>query len=477
MMSDDADPAPGSPDPTPEPEGTPAPARRGGDPADAGWAAEVMRRNTRRTWLAPLLAVPIAQIAVEREIPGSFLPVGDLDLQVAREIAVNVLQAVDRVVASPDADLTDLEALDVLLLSLEYRTLLYQVVGFKGIIEELIGLPDGLSGEALVRRLARCVGERPEAPGRLAVFVSTLLEHLIAADRDYLPLPHSSFVEISRAFDRRCYALGLKTWADALRHASAMWTPPTWQGILMAHSAGAFKLVVQKLSTWDPPRPGAPSVAPRENRRSRRRAAREDPELVRLRDELESARKEAESARAEAALVRRREEELIRARGRAQAHAAELDARSGEMEDELEKTRRELRTALATLRRLQGPPIPEAPLPAPVAPPALPADLLRGKIVFLFSGEERAVAARLQAETLRTLGGEDVRVYDLHQGRPGPDVFPEGSIVVVDTRFVGHAHTEEIEARVRRSPPGVIFVPLRGGEGGLAARLAERLKG
>jgi hypothetical protein len=116
-------------------------------------------------------------------------------------------------------------------------------------------------------------------------------------------------------------------------------------------------------------------------------------------------------------------------------------------------------------------------LPAPVPPPPLPDDLLRGRTVFLFTGDERAAAARLQAESLRPLGGDDVRLYDLHQGRPGPDVFPAGSIVVVDTRFVGHKHSAEIEARVRRSPADVVYVPLRGGEGGLATRLVERLKG
>ena len=107
-MSGDAAPPPegGAQPPSPEPGETPGAGRRSGDPANLVWAADVMRRNTRRAWLAPLLAVPIAQIAVEREIPASFFAMEEVDLQVARDIAAAVLQATDRVVASPDADLT-----------------------------------------------------------------------------------------------------------------------------------------------------------------------------------------------------------------------------------------------------------------------------------------------------------------------------------------------------------------------------------
>ena len=55
----------------------------------------------------------------------------------------------------------------------------------------------------------------------------------------------------------------------------------------------------------------------------------------------------------------------------------------------------------------------------------------------------------------------------------GPEVFPPGSVVVVDTRFAGHSHTNEIEARVRRSD-GVEYFALQA-ERGLARKLAERL--
>jgi hypothetical protein len=105
----------------------------------------------------------------------------------------------------------------------------------------------------------------------------------------------------------------------------------------------------------------------------------------------------------------------------------------------------------------------------------LPGDLLKGRTVFFFTGQPRTAAARAQAEALRALGPDDVRLYDLRQGRPGPDVFPPRSVVVVDTRFARHHHTDELEARVRRSE--VTYVALKAGEGGLAARLAERLAG
>ena len=95
-------------------------------------------------------------------------------------------------------------------------------------------------------------------------------------------------------------------------------------------------------------------------------------------------------------------------------------------------------------------------------------------MVFLFTGADRGVAVQAQTAALRGLGASKVRVYDLRRGRPGPDLFPAGSVVVVDIRFAGHSQTEEIEARARRSE-SVTFVLVQAGGGGLAAKLVERL--
>ena len=110
--------------------------------------------------------------------------------------------------------------------------------------------------------------------------------------------------------------------------------------------------------------------------------------------------------------------------------------------------------------------------PVPAEP--LPADLLRGRTVFFFTGQPRSAAARAQAESLRALGPEKIRLYEVRHGARGPEAFPPGSVVVVDTRFVGHSHTNEIEARIRRSD-GVEYFALQAGEGGLARKLADRL--
>lgn len=198
-------------------------------------------------------------------------------------------------------------------------------------------------------------------------------------------------------------------------------------------------------------------------------------ELTRLREALAAARSQAESARVDAASARRREAELVQARDRAQVGLTELRRRYEEQERQLRAAEGMVRALEATLSRVrQDSTLPKS-APAPVELPPLPNDLLRGRTVFFFTGQERPAAARAQADSLRALGASDIRLYDVRQGQPGPDVFPPGSVVVVDTRFVGHRHTDELEARVRRSD--VVYVPLQAGEGGLAAKLAQRLGG
>jgi hypothetical protein len=459
----------------------PAELERRWHESGARWAADLAHRQTRRSWLVPLLAVPTAQIAVASRVPPAFLLLSPDELESVRERARTVLAAADRSGADPGADLTADEALAALDLALSDRGLLSQVFALTRVTAELLGLPAGLAGEGLVRRLAQAITERPEPPAWLAVLALPLLDDLTREDkgREFVPLPHAFFTPIARAFDRRCYELGLRSWASALSHAATVWTAGTWHDALLAYSMGTVPSMLAGFLERTGPSERLPSAgqAPRSDSggtRSRRRDGAER-ELVRLREELAAAREQVEAARREAAAARLREAELIHARDRAQSRVGELTARTEELARRLHESQSQLQAERATLRRLSAAAAPEAPEPAPVSPAPLPDALLRGRTVFFFTGQERGAAARAQADALRALGAEDVRLYEFRQGRPGPDAFPAGAVVVVDVRFVGHQHTVDIEARVRRSD--VIYVPLQAGEGGLAARLAERLAG
>src|SRR5436309_1654591 len=199
------------------------------------WVANLSRHQPRRSWMVPLLAVPIGQVVTERNVPRSFFVYGEDVLNAARELGQAVLAIAERVTTDPEAQLTDDEAADVLELVLAHRAVLLQVLSSPSMVAELLSLPAGLAGDGLVRRLAKAIAERPEPPGRLAVLAASLLVELVdvARDRDYVPLPHSSFLAISRSLDLRCYQLGLRSWADGLRHAAAIWTAETWHGLLL----------------------------------------------------------------------------------------------------------------------------------------------------------------------------------------------------------------------------------------------------
>ncbi|MEO8448452.1 MAG: hypothetical protein ABI647_01605 [Gemmatimonadota bacterium] len=450
----------------------------GGDPR---WAVGLMRDQTRRSWLVPLLAVPIAQVVTASDMPRAFLPLEDEEVVEASDLGRAVLAAAERIQGSPGSELTPREALSVVGLAMLYHGLVGQLFLMRGVAAAMLRLPAGLAGEGLVRQLAGAIGERPETPARLAVLAEPLLSHLAREDRgrSFLPVPHAFFTPIARAFDRRCYELGFCNWADALRHAASVWTAEAWRGLLMAYAAGSIPALIQTFDEHDAgarPAPVVQALPPTGKPKGEKRWKRSDErELNQLRERLAAAETKAESARAAATAAQLREAELVHARDRAQARVIELSARVESFERDLKDVRGRLAVHEATIRRLTDPGTPEPTVPEPIAPPPLPTNLLHGRAVFFFTGVARGSVARAQAESLRALGAVDIRLYDMGQGRPGPNVFPPGSVVIVDVRFVGHSQTEEIEARVRRSD--VTYLVLQAGEGGLAARVAERLAG
>jgi len=93
--------------------------------------------------------------------------------------------------------------------------------------------------------------------------------------------------------------------------------------------------------------------------------------------------------------------------------------------------------------------------------------------VFLFTGQLRAAVAAEMGRELERIGAEDPQVHCVHKGTLGPETFPEDAVVVMDLRFLGHKHSERIEARARRS--GASYLPVKSGKGGLARAVAEAL--
>jgi hypothetical protein len=91
--------------------------------------------------------------------------------------------------------------------------------------------------------------------------------------------------------------------------------------------------------------------------------------------------------------------------------------------------------------------------------------------VFLFTGQLRGAVAAEMGRELERIGAEEPQVHIVHKGSLGPETFPEDAVVVMDLRFLGHKHSERIEARARRS--GANYLPVKSGKGGLARAVAE----
>lgn len=434
-------------------------------------AARIMRTQARRAWLVPLLAVPIVELVTAPEVPAEFLPYEGAVLDEARGAAGKMAAILARMADDPAAALTDDDAFTLISLAVGHRGVVELAMSHRGVVRQWLGMPGDLSGPGLVRRLSQAVRERPEPPALLGLAIAVLLAE-DRVDRQLVPLADGPYQDVTRALDERCYALGLRTWEDALRHAAAAWTPETWRGLLMTMALGTGRAARsvngegQGVTAERPPEPASPPRA----RSGRARRSQADLQTA---ERLAAAERERDAAKADATAARQREAELVSARDAARSRVVAQETRVAELERELQAVRGVRRALEADLRRLRGEPEPEP--PPVVAPEPIPADLLRGRPVYLFTGQVRAGAREEMAESLRAIGAEDLRVFHVDEGSPGPEVFPPGSLVVVDTRFAGHRHTDGLKSRAARSPD-VVYLSLQGGQGGLAVRVAERLR-
>lgn len=465
-------------DPTQPAEPAEPPSRPGAEPpaappepsrADLAWAGRLMREQAGASWLVPLLAVPLAEVIASPLLTDADLTRVFRDPAEVRAVWAGLAPRLSAVLGG-EATLDDRDALDLSNAVTWDRGVLALLVPARSVASDALGIDPQLSGPGLVRRLAEVIPTVPVPVAELAIRVEQLLWPLVESGTrvDFLPRAHTKFAAVTRAIDARCREAGLATWEDALRHAHAHWGTSGWRDLLF-RDAGPVQLYMDDVDAQlaETAKPAKADDAGhstrlhleerlRDTERSRDALAREAKELAGLRDEV--------------GRLRTQEGKLKEARDRAQARVKELEARVAE----LERMSREQQHELDTLRPPDAEP-PSRPVaePPPVEPPEvpLPADLLSGRRVFLFTGQLRGAVAAEMGRELERIGAEEPQVHIVHKGSLGPETFPEDAVVVMDLRFLGHKHSERIEARARRS--GASYMPVKSGKGGLARAVAE----
>ncbi|HJS46941.1 MAG TPA: hypothetical protein VJ773_03030 [Gemmatimonadales bacterium] len=475
---------PDAPDAPAEPPGSAAQSSRPAEPpaepsrSDLAWAGLLMREQAGASWLVPLLAPPLAEL-----IASPLLTDSDLTRVYREPAEVRAIWAAlaPRILAAVggEAPLDDRAALDLANAVTWDRGILALLVPARSVASDAMGLDPQLAGPGLVRRLAEVIPEVPVPLPEIALRVEQLLWPLVESGTrvDFLPRAHTRFAAVTRALDARCRAEGLAGWEDALRLAHGYWSGDGWRDLLL-RDAGPAQLYMDDVDAeLAANAKGKPAEAPDHSARLHLEARLRDTE--RSRDALAREAKELAGLREEVGRLRTQEGKLREARDRAQARVKELEARVAELERETRSQRHELDALRPSVAEPPGPAVPSSrpvqpsPSAVPVQPPEppLPADLLTGRRVFLFTGQLRAAVAAEMGRELERIGAEDPQVHCVHKGTLGPETFPDNSVVVMDLRFLGHKHSERVEARARRS--GANYLPVKSGKGGLARAVAE----
>jgi hypothetical protein len=428
-----------------------------------------MREQAGATWLVPLLAVPLAELVASPLVTDGDLSRVFRDPAEVRAAWAGLTPRLDEVIRG-DAGLVDRDALDLVNAVTWDRGALALLVPARAVATDAMGIDPLLSGPGLVRRLAEVIPSVPVPVAEIAIRVEQLLWPLVQAGTrvDFLPRAHSKFAAVTRALDARCREAGLVTWEDALRHSHQHWSGTGWRDLIF-RDLGPVQLYMDDVDAQfaapEKPARAEPDHSARLQLEERLR------DTERSRDALAREARELAGLREEVGRLRTQEGKLVEARGRAQARVKELEALVTDLERESQRQRHEL----ATFRPEPEPPEPSEP-PQPSQPPEppeppLPSDLLTGRRVFLFTGQLRAAVAAAMGRELERIGAEDPQVHCVHKGTLGPETFPEDAVVVMDLRFLGHKHSERIEARARRS--GANYLPVKSGKGGLARAVAE----
>lgn len=441
------------------------------------YAGRRMRSRARDTWLIPLVAVPLGELAL------SALYSDEVVRGLTGHDPVRVKQDARRLEAifgndegRENGELSDAEALLLVEFTYELRALLQGVLHPAPILLGGIGIPDDMRGDPLIRRLAAWIPAAPLPLPLTALLTCHMLSVTVTQDRDFVPpTQHARYGACHRAMAGRVADAGIKTWHAALTAARDYWKSSGWLDLCRWQQEAMNHYVAESATREDAARAAEQERRDREVRRHRDERKRLRAAATASQDELRklrSAGKEAELARKEVQKLKLREAELTQARDRAQEQVARLEASVRT----LEQANKELRYRLAPyLPSPMPPPVQPAPTQPQVPEETIPADLLKGRQVFYFTGQVRKADAESAAESLRPLGPRDIRTYCVQKGSLGPETFPAKALVVLDVRFMAHKHSIAIEGRARRS--GVEYLRVNSGKGGLARAVVAGLDG
>ncbi len=402
----------------------------------------------RRTFLTPILAAAAARLC---QYAPALFPHGLIH---SARILVWT--------APGEESMGDLERMEIVKLARAGAQVLRDRIGEAAALAEL-GLEPAMSLADRVKALKVWLAstELPAAwvalqlPAAVAVGAGQL-ERLLVAERP--------FRDLGECFSSLAERQGIKTWEEAVFGAVAYWTEV--RGSAFLHSL-AHRTPHQSPASREKTRP-----RPRSQEHETQRAL-----FKKMATRFGRAKREAETARAEAdarlARVSAAERELAEARrGR---------DRVTERLRNLEAENAELRAQLAAVSApAQAPELAPVPGPAPpeqiissIAPAALPLEsVFAGRLVYLYTGIERAAAREAMAGALKSCGAI-CEVFDGNRTRPlGPERFPADALVIIETSHLCHSNSERIEARARAS--GAWFYVGAAGSAALAGRVAER---
>ncbi len=443
----------------------------------ARWSAQagrLMRTHPRQTWLIPLLAVPLSNVALSPCCAPDVLNwcTPQCDPAAMRRDADAIAALAGAVAASNGTrGLTDEEAWLLLQFSHDYIGLGRAVLMAQPFLLVGMNVAPELPTGPLIRLVAEWVASGA-LPVPMATFITARALPMTKHRPMFLPRIDSYYAQVTRAIDRHLEEQCVATWEDALALAHRFWSGSGWRD-LGAWQAHTFYLFETK-DMYKTERELEQEEHDKQRRRHRAErkhlleaTAQAQEELRRLRP----LRPKVDGLRAETERLRNREAELAQARDRAVARAKTLEAANVKLERERQAASRRIAALTPALD-----PEPERGLPANTPAPEeqkLPDTLLAGRTVFFFTGELRKSSAEAMAESLRALGADEIRTFCLRQGSHGPDAYPPDALVIVDFRFAGHSQSGQIEDRAARS--GAQYLTVRSGKGSLARTVAGAL--
>lgn len=363
--------------------------------------------------------------------------------------------------APGEESMGDLERMEVAKLARAGASIFRDRIG-EGIALAELGLEPAMSLADRVAALKKWLAgtELPVAwvalqlPAAVAVGAGQL-ERLLLAERP--------FRDLGECFAALAERQGIKTWEDALLGAVDYWNEV--RGSAFLHSL-AHRAPLQSRAERIPAPPQTRAPDRNGNRSLLKKLVTR---LGRAKREAEVARSEADARLARVSAAEREIADVRRGRDRAMERLKKVEA---------ENTALRAQLAAASVPepapdQAMAPAAPEQVISS-IAPVPLPPleSVFAGRLVYLYTGIERAAAREAMAGTLEHYGAT-CEVFDGNRTRPlGPERFPPDALVIIETSHLCHSNSERIEARARAS--GAWFYVGAAGSAALAGRVAER---